>query len=263
MERTERLKELFTTSSLNNLFTIRKIDEYKNFSSIRLVSNKFRIRGLELWDGNGSPYIRVYHGTSIPETIKSEIDSIDGHLKSTPSWTDTQGDQLQICTELFNIFSSESAIEIADQNKIYTRNSAYEGLALPDVDTSETEVLGMEFSWKELIAISEDCSENNQLKVSLSKSGVYLQRSKDGLARYVGSASGEGGILSRWLKHLTSNGDAKHLNLYVLENGYNNLIFTVLEFTSPETAVSIEQRWKLTLATKNTGPYDGFRLNRN
>ncbi|WP_326929501.1 GIY-YIG nuclease family protein [Aliivibrio fischeri] len=114
-----------------------------------------------------------------------------------------------------------------------------------------------------MIAISEDESEDNELKKVLSQSGVYLQRSSDGVSRYVGSAYGCGGILGRWLKHLNSNGDAKHLNLYVLENGYNKLVFTVLEFTDDNTAIKAESRWKQTLGTKNTGPYDGFRLNRN
>ena len=97
----------------------------------------------------------------------------------------------------------------------------------------------------------------------MSRSGVYLQRSNDGTSGYVGSAYSVGGILSRWLKHLNSNGDAKHLNLYVLENGHNNLIFTVLEFTNDNDALQTESRWKQTLGTKNTGPYDGIRLNKN
>jgi hypothetical protein len=144
-----------------------------------------------------------------------------------------------------------------------TKNSTYEGLALPDIDTSEGDVLGREFTWKEIVAVVEDNGTDNILKNNLSQNGVYLQRSKDGVSRYVGSAYGNGGIIGRWIKHLSSNGDAKHLNLYVLENGYNNLIFTVLEFTENSQALSSESRWKRTLGTKNSGPYDGFRLNCN
>jgi hypothetical protein len=90
---------------------------------------------------------------------------------------------------------------------------------------------------------------------------VYLQRSPEGKTRYVGSASSDSGILGRWLKHLTSNGHAKHLNLYVLENGYATVLFTVLEFTN--NTLSAESRWKETLGTRNAGPYDALRLNSN
>jgi hypothetical protein len=42
------------------------------------------------------------------------------------------------------------------------------------------------------------------------------------------------------------------------------LVFTVLEFTEDgASAISSETRWKQTLGTKNTGPYDGVRLNKN
>ncbi|WP_245609240.1 hypothetical protein [Vibrio pacinii] len=54
----------------------------------------------------------------------------------------------------------------------------------------------MEFTWKEIIAISEDESPDNELKKVLSQVGVYLQRSTDGTSRYVGSAYSCGGILS-------------------------------------------------------------------
>ena len=154
--------------------------------------------------------------------------------------------------------------------KVQTRNRAYEGLVLPDVDVSDTDVLGTGFTWKEIIAIYEDDSEENELKKVLSKPGIYLQRSIDGSARYVGSAYGGGGILERWLAHLVFNGNAKHLNLYVLENGYSSLVFTVLEFfdSSDEEEkksylLKQECRWKQTLGTRNSGPYDGLRLNKN
>jgi hypothetical protein len=139
----------------------------------------------------------------------------------------------------------------------------YEGLALPDVDTADCDVLGRVFTWKEIIAISEDQSESNLLKKELSRCGVYLQRSSDGKSRYVGSAYGDGGLISRWLKHLTSNGDAKHLNLFVLENGYSHILFTVLEFCDASAATTNEMRWKATLGTKHSGIYDGLRLNSN
>ena len=54
---------------------------------------------------------------------------------------------------------------------------------------------------------------------------------------------------------------AKHLNLFILENGYANIEFTVLEIL--DDPLENEQKWKSILGTKNTGPYDGLRLNNN
>ena len=262
--RLEKLRELYQSSGLSDLFDVRIEQDYqdKKYSAIRLKQNPFRIRAFELWEKNKGVFYRVYHG-KIPEAIKEELNSFPAQIRSTGHYSDFSGDGNEVFTFFVNLLSSDTTKEIAKKSQVYTRNSAYEGLALPDVDTSESEVLGVEFTWKEIIAISEDDSENNELKNVLSQSGVYLQRSSDGVSRYVGSAYSDGGILSRWLKHLNSNGDAKHLNLYVLENGYNNLIFTVLEFTSDENALQLESRWKQTLGTKNSGPYDGVRLNRN
>ena len=83
-----------------------------------------------------------------------------------------------------------------------------------------------------------------------------MQRSVDGTSRYIGSAYGQGGILSRWLKHLTSNGNAKHLSIYVLDNGYSDVVFTVLEFTGADE-MEAEEVEKCT-HTQNNGPYDGY-----
>ena len=262
--RIEKLQDLYVNSGLNKLFEIRIEHDYpeKKFSAIRLKQNIFRIRSFELWENNKGCFIRIYHG-NIPESIKSELGSYPNQIRSTKHYTDFEGNEEEIFSYFTNLLSSDISKNIALKNQVYTRNSAYEGLALPDVDTSESNVLGMEFTWKEIIAISEEPSDENHLKKALSQSGVYLQRSSDGVSRYVGSAYSDGGILNRWLKHLNSNGDAKHLNLYVLENGYNNLVFTVLEFTSDHNALQTESRWKQTLGTKNIGPYDGVRLNKN
>lgn len=262
--RSEKLKELYSSSNLGELFEIKIEKDYseRRYSAIRLRQNIFRIRAFELWENNSGSFCRIYHG-DITNVIKAELDAHPEKVRSTQYYSDFVGNEEEIFTFFYNLFSSDTSKKIARQNQIYTRNSAYEGLALPDVDTSESEVLGVEFGWKEIIAISEDESEGNLLKLELSKPGVYLQRSSDGVSRYVGSAYSDGGILNRWLKHLNSNGDAKHLNLYVLENGYSNLVFTVLEFTSDATALQSESRWKKTLGTKNSGPYDGTRLNRN
>ncbi|WP_063656040.1 GIY-YIG nuclease family protein [Aliivibrio fischeri] len=262
--RSETLKKLYEESGLKDLFEVRIEQDYpeRNYSAIRLKQNAYRLRAFELWENNSGSFFRIYHG-DVPSAIKSELESYPLHKRSARNYSDFSGDENIIFQYFYELFSSDTSREVANQSKVYTRNSAYEGLALPDVDTSDVDVLGAEFTWKEIIAISEDESEDNELKKVLSQSGVYLQRSSDGVSRYVGSAYGCGGILGRWLKHLNSNGDAKHLNLYVLENGYNKLVFTVLEFTDDNTAIKAESRWKQTLGTKNTGPYDGFRLNRN
>lgn len=271
--RLKKLEELFESSLLHELFNIRVIKDYadKSFSAVRVKQNDFRVRSFELWDAQalGEYFCRIYHG-KLPEPIKVELDSNKSKVRSGKNYSDFQGCEQKIFNFFYSIFSSDRAKEIAQEMKVYTRNSAYEGLVLPDVDVSETDVLGTGFTWKEIIAIYEDDSEENELKKVLSKPGIYLQRSIDGSARYVGSAYGGGGILERWLAHLAFNGNAKHLNLYVLENGYSSLVFTVLEFfdSSDEEEkksylLKQECRWKQTLGTRNSGPYDGLRLNKN
>lgn len=259
----ERLRTLFEHSRLSSLFEVRVEQENSDHAVIRIKSNSYRLRSFELWNKSGNEFVRYYHGASMPELIKQELDAVTGNCNSVKRWSDFKGDYEQIFNGFYEVLESDTTKEVAEKSKTYTKNSAYEGLALPDVDTTEMNVLGQEFTWKEIIAIAEDSSSDNCLKETLSKNGVYLQRSKDGSSRYVGSAYGNGGIIGRWLKHLSSNGDAKHLNLYVLENGYNNLVFTVLEFTDCEHTIAVEQRWKRTLGSKNSGPYDGLRLNRN
>jgi hypothetical protein len=262
--RLEKLQELYQESALGSLFEIKIEKDYpdKRFSAIRLKQNIFRLRSFELWESNDGNFYRIYHG-QVPSAIKSELNSRSEKFRSTNHYTDFKGNDKALFSFFYDLFSSDASKKIANANQVLTKNSAYEGLVLPDVDVTDDDVLGVVFTWKEIIAISEENSEENKLKKKLSQSGVYLQRSGDGVARYVGSAYGDCGILGRWLKHLNSNGDAKHLNLYVLENGYNNLVFSVLEFISSEDALNAETCWKQTLGTKNTGLYDGVRLNRN
>ncbi|MEZ5479075.1 MAG: GIY-YIG nuclease family protein [Thiolinea sp.] len=265
MNRIEKLKQLYSSTKLSEILHIRKEDDYpdRGFSSLRFRRNDYRLRAIEIWDQSDGQFFRIYHSPRMATEIKTEINDIEGLIKSLGYLSDFASDFTLICESLFNILSGDIVVALAKSNPVYTRNSAYEGLALPDVDISDTDIMGRLFDWKEVIAISEDDSPGNELKKTLSQCGVYLQRSDDGKSRYVGSAYSEGGILSRWLKHLNSNGDAKHLNLFVLENGYANIVFTVLEFTSKEGALTSESRWKATLGTKNSGPYDSLRLNSN
>ncbi|MED4634709.1 GIY-YIG nuclease family protein [Peribacillus frigoritolerans] len=127
------------------------------------------------------------------------------------------------------------------------------------------EVLGQTFTWKEIIAIWEDNSEENKLKQVLGQNGVYIQRSGDGKSRYIGSAYGTGGIIGRWMAHLEFLGNAHHLNLYVLENGYDSILFSVIEFLegTDSEIIQKESLWKRTLGTVNKGPYNRIQLNKN
>ena len=264
-ERLNELKRIFLESKLSEVFQIKaeEGDSLKGGASLRFTSNDYRIRAIELLEKNEERHLRVYHSSKMHEIIKKQINSINGQFKSQLKTSDFKGDFIQIASELARILNSKAIVNAASENPILTKNSRYEGLVLPDVDTSDPEVLGKSFNWKEIIAISEDNTDENKLRESLSEPGVYLQRSADGKARYVGSAYSNEGILARCLKHLNSNGDAKHLNLYILENGYENIEFTVLEFTSSDNVLKAEKRWKETLASKNAGPYDGYCLNSN
>ena len=265
MNRLTILQQLFKDSKLSNIFNLRSENDYpdKNYSALRFVSNDYRLRAIEIWDRRKGSFFRIYHSSKIAVEIKQSIDEVTGLIRSRRNYSDFEGDFQQVCNQLFGILESGTTIDLAKKNVVLTRNSKYEGLSLPDVDTSDQEVIGRVYTWKEIIAIDEDSAEDNQLKKALSKGGVYLQRSVDGTSRYIGSAYGQGGILSRWLKHLTSNGNAKHLNLYVLDNGYSDVVFTVLEFTGADEALEAEKKWKNVLGTLNNGPYYGYRLNSN
>ena len=264
MNRIEKLLAVFKSSGLDKLFLIKKECDYpdNSYSALRFESNDFRIRSIEIWDKKRVPsYFRIYHSDKMAIEIKEGINEIDNLKTDRTCYSDFEGDYFVIAEKLATFLNSSTTRKIAENNIILTKNSKYDGLSLPDIDTNESEIFGRVFTWREIIAIDEDESENNFLKKSLSQNGVYLQRSNDGKSRYVGSAYGEGGILGRWLKHLTSNGHAKHLNLFILENGYANIEFTVLEIL--DDPLENEQKWKSILGTKNTGPYDGLRLNNN
>lgn len=265
MDRTAQLQQVFSTSRLAEVFNVRLLDyrPTKDYTKLAFKTNPYRVRAIEIWDSPVKPWFRIYYSDLIAPELKVMIDTLDGFERKTATtiYTDYYGDFDAIARTFANGLLDSGAEIVARAAPILAKNGAYEGLELPDVDVSETEILGRTFTWRELLAIDEDASEGNELKRLLSRHGVYLQRSPDGKTRYVGSAYSNGGILGRWMKHLTSNGHAKHLNLYVLENGYANILFTVLEFT--ESAVAAESRWKETLGTRNAGPYDGLRLNSN
>jgi hypothetical protein len=263
MTRLETLRQLYSDSLLSEVFLVKKEEDFEDHSNLRFVTNEFRIRSIEIWEHADGQYFRIYYSPEAPDVIKSEIAELPGRFKSKKDCTDFRGNFPDVAKGLRRILNSEAAQTAAQLNPIVARGFGYEGLVLPDVDPSDDEVLGRTFTWKEIIAIEQDSSDDNPLKKALSQCGTYLQRSVDGKSRYVGSAYSEGGILARWMHHLKSNGHAKHLNFFILENGYSHVLFTVLEITAAEQARNSEARWKATLGTGNDGPYDGFRLNCN
>jgi hypothetical protein len=262
------LKDLLNNSGLSTIFQMRREDDNsglaKPFVAYRVRSNDYRIRAFELWNIQNTKVFRIYHSPDIIAALKSSINEAEGFKNSTNYYSDfNRADLLGLCKDLKAILDDNDIIELCKKSGIYSRSSRFEGLDLPDVDTSDENVVGREFTWKEIIKIIEDTSSDNKLKTMLSQKGIYLQRTKNGATRYIGSAYGEGGIISRWMKHLESNGDANHLNLFVLENGYNSILFTVIEICEEPEILKRERMWKEIFGTINNGPYDGLRLNNN
>ena len=264
--RIEKLKLIYSSSLLSDLFSIKRedINSDRNFSALRFNTNDFRIRSIEIWENNIESFFRIYHSEKISEEIKNGINQIQPLLRSSKYSSDFGMDFLDVSKTLYTFLKTETAIEAAKKNRTYAKESSYFGLELPDVDTVDDSIMGKTFTWREIIAINEDDSEENKLKISLCQMGVYLQRSEDGKSRYVGSAYGPGGILHRWLSHMNNGGNAKHLKIYVLANGYDRMQFTILETSSSQDGARMaESRWKAILGTQHDGAYDGFRLNSN
>lgn len=93
-------------------------------------------------------------------------------------------------------------------------------------------------------------NENNSVIVSYRvKSNIYKIRAFD--------------FIGRWMKYLESNGNAKYLNLFVLENGYNEILFLVIEFYDGDEILRRENMWKSILGTVNYNAYKGVQLNNN
>jgi hypothetical protein len=192
------------------------------------------------------------------------LESVNGKINSKRNVVTFKSlDYIHLSNSIKKILENEEIIKECKETSVIARSSKFEGLDLPDVDTAQENVTGQTFSWREIIAIWEDNSEDNNLKRELSKNGIYIQRSKDGISRYIGSAYGSDGIIGRWMKHLNSNGDAQHLNLFVLEKGYNEIIFSVIEFYDGVDIIQKENIWKQILGTVNFGPYNGKQLNNN
>lgn len=262
------LEEIMIKSELATLFKLRTTEDNTSSSNphvcYRVNSNGYRIRSFELWGNNEEYYFRIYHAPQINDFLKEQFIGLKEFKKNTKHTLDYEAvDYIELGKTIKNILEDKKIIDVCKESSTYARTSKFEGLDLPDIDTSDGKVLGQTFSWRDIISIWEDNSEENNLKKELSKPGIYIQRSKDGKSRYVGSAYGVDGIIGRWMKHLTSNGDAQHLNLFVLEQGYNEIVFSVLEFYSGDDIIKREKMWKDILGTINYGPYNGVQLNNN
>ncbi|MGL5479477.1 MAG: hypothetical protein ACRDCB_10605 [Clostridium sp.] len=262
------LENILLESGLGGLFELKRKDDYrskgKNFIAYRVKSNTYKIRGFELWGDENKYFFRIYHSDKINYDLREKLLEIEGVIKENNYSIDYRmGNLINIAIQIKDILSNTDIIDICKKDKNYSRISRFEGLSLPDIDISEGDVLGQTFTWREIISIWENDLEENNIKKELSKNGIYIQRSKDGTSRYIGSACGNGGIIGRWMKHLTSNGDARDLNLFVLENGYSEILFAVIEFYEGDDIIAKENIWKEILGTKNYGPYNSFQLNNN
>ncbi|MEG1254413.1 GIY-YIG nuclease family protein [Clostridium sp.] len=265
----DKLEELLIQSGIISLFTFKNTVDNSGDSSDPYVRynvkpNQYRIRAFIL-KGNGEDNIfTVYHSKVVDSKLKESLKEIGNVVRSTRYVIDYKvEDNLQLVKVIKNILEDGEVIKSCLENRVTSRTPKFEGLDLPDVDTSVCDVMGQTYTWRDIIAISEDNSDENKLKEVLSQKGIYIQRAVDGTSRYIGSAYGEGGILARWMKHLVSNGDARHLNLFILEHGYNSVVFSVIEFYEGEDIIQRENKWKETLGTINYGPYNKVQLNNN
>lgn len=263
------LEVMLEKSGLDSMFELKEKDDHtaenKPWVSYRVKANMYKIRAFELWGTSDDYFLRIYHAPNIIKTLKDSLGSFSETITSKQHMVDFKTEDYDgLASKLQALFMLEEIQAECRENSRFSRTSRFEGLELPDVDFSLDDVLGQTFTWREIIAIWENDSEENQLKKVLSKKGIYIQRSEDGKSRYIGSAYGSEGMIGRWMNHLNSNG-AQHLNLFVLESGYNEILFSVIEFTdgSDSEIIQKESKWKRTLGTINYGPYNGIQLNNN
>lgn len=268
----DMLQTILDESGIKSIFEFKKLDDMSNDSSpyvcYKVKSNIYRIRSFELYKSNNILRFRVKLSKYVDNVLKTNLNELIGVVSNAQRYVDFEAYDLDkfidIGKNIKSILDNNDIIESCKSSAPRAITSQFEGLVLPvDIDTSQDDVIGQTFTWRDIISIWEDNSEDNKLKQALSQNGIYIQRSKDGKSRYVGSAYSEGGIIARWMKHLNSNGDAQHLNLFILENGYNEIVFSVLELYDGEDIIQKENMWKNTLGTLNAGAYNGIQLNKN
>jgi hypothetical protein len=150
MDRSDQLQQIFTSSRFVEVLTSRIVDFKGPFTALRFQSNTYRLRAIEIWEGNGKPWFRIYYSDKISPELKALIDGVNGFERktSTTNYTDYYGDPEAIAAAVGNILIDGGAGLVTTTTPVLTKNSAYEGLPLPDVDVSETDVLGRTFTWK-------------------------------------------------------------------------------------------------------------------
>ncbi|WGX74991.1 hypothetical protein QJS64_12855 [Paraclostridium bifermentans] len=241
----DMLQTILNESGIKSIFEFKKLDDMSNNSSpyvcYKVKNNIYRIRSFELYKSNNLIRFRVKLSKHVDNVLKNNLNELSRVVSNAQRYVDFEADALDkfidIGKNIKSILDNNDIIESCKNSAPRATTSQFEGLDLPDIDTSQDDVIGQTFTWRDIISIWEDDSEDNKLKQALSQNGIYIQRSKDGKSRYVGSAYGEGGIIARWMKHLNSNGDAQHLNLFILENGYNEIVFSVLELYDGEDII--------------------------
>lgn len=264
------LEAILITSKIASLFELKEKDDHTTeptpWVAYRVKTNSYKIRSFELWGTGQDTFFRVYHAPNINESLKTLFESLSEVISSKNAFVDYRTDDyINLATKIKEILISDEIIKGCKATSRFARTSKFEGLELPDVDIAQVNVIGQTFNWRQIIAIWEENEEDNKLKEVLSQNGIYIQRSEDGTSRYIGSAYGSNGIIGRWMAHLNSLGDAQHLNLFVLENGYNSILFSVIEFIDGTASEIIQKEalWKKTLGTVNHGPYNKVQLNNN
>jgi len=269
-EKIARLKSMYNEAGLadNNLVIKDVHHPRKNFVQLSFERNQYLLRGIEIIENTrDGEFFRIYYNKNMASELKVAISKLPNiiHLDRAETATDFQGtDYLEILLKLKESLENETIIDAAKKTTVRSSSSKWAGAELlSDIDVSDEELLELTFTIDDLISINEETSDN-KLKEQLStRNGVYMIRTPDGITRYIGSAYNGNGLLGRWNTHIDNGGDADFLKVYITFNGWRSVVFTVLEFTDKDGATGAETKWKKKLGTKNTGLYDGIRLNRN
>ena len=175
----EWLREILTKSELANNFELRRFDDNSKSTSpmvaYRVKSNIYRIRSLELWGNEQDSFFRIYHAPNINESLKSTLHNIDGNFKGSKYFIDYKAsDYIKLLKEIRNVLNNDEIISDCKNNINISKISRFEGLELPDVDVSQEDIMGQVFTWREIISIWEDNSEDNKLKEVLSRNRIYI-----------------------------------------------------------------------------------------
>ncbi|MFC9539917.1 hypothetical protein ACFTQ7_08520 [Lysinibacillus sp. NPDC056959] len=98
------------------------------------------------------------------------------------------------------------------------------------------------------------------MKQVLNQNGIYIQRSEDGKSRYIGSAYGSGGIISRWMTHLEFLGNANDDKMQFTNKTTKAAVRDFIKQAVDKGL--IEKLWldKFDNGTMTNGDYEGLKL---